>query len=269
MLEERKFSSMETLRSIRKYSEFFWTFTWRNIRLQYNNFWFGLFWGVMQPLLMSAIFYIALNNSVGVNIPQYFIYIYSGFIFWSVFSGSLSQAYVCFLQNDDMIKQIYFPRFLLPITFLAGKLPDLLIALVILMVTLVISGVDIQVGWFLIYSFLSLIQLLLVSIGSNLLFSVICVRYRGFQVVYPFMSQAIFFTSSILYNVSLSIENEWIRPIFEFNPISTILYTFRLGIFPEDGQLVKVVLFTLYAMVICALGYIWFKSEDKNLIDRL
>ncbi len=260
---------MEDLQLFKKYSEFFWTFTWRNIRLQYNNFWFGLFWGVIQPLLMSAIFYVALNNSVGVGFSHYFLYIYSGFIFWSVFSGGLSQAYLSFLNNDKMVKQIYFPRFLLPLTFLAAKLMDLLIALAILVVILLMTDLEINIGHLILYTSLGTIQLLLVATGFNLFFSVVCVRFRGFQVIFPFLSQAIFFTASIIYDVSVSVDIEWLKPIFEYNPISTVLSTFRAGIFHEDIPMLRQLIFMIYAIVICLLGYAWFKREDKNLIDRL
>lgn len=257
------------MRPFQQYSEFFWVFTWRNIRLQYSSFWLGIFWGIVQPLLMSAIFYIALNKSIGVDTPHYFIFIYSGFIFWSVFSGSLSQAYICFLQNDGMVKKIFFPRYLLPLTFLAAKLIDLLIALCILIAIFLISGFDIHPGWFLFYTLLGAAQLLLITAGFNLLFSVICVRFRGFQVVYPFVGQALFFTSSVIYDVSLSIEIEWLQPFFEYNPISIILATFRLGIFHEEVQAMSLLISTAYAVAIYLLGYAWFKRENKNLIDRL
>jgi ABC-type polysaccharide/polyol phosphate export permease len=257
------------MKLFRQYTEFFWTFTWRNIRLQYNSFWLGLFWGIIQPLLMSAIFFVALKNSVGVNFSHYFIYIYSGFIFWSVFSGSLSQAYVCFLHNDSMVKQIYFPRFLLPITFLASRLMDLLIALIILVVMLWVSDLEVHIGWFIFYTLLSVVQLLLVATGFNLLFSVICVRFRGFQVIFPFMSQAIFFTASVIYDVRLSVDIEWLKPIFEYNPISTVLATFRSGIFHHQVSVTQQVFSMVYALIICLLGYVLFKWENKNLTDRL
>ncbi|MFY0594219.1 ABC transporter permease [Roseivirga sp.] len=260
---------IEKARSIKNYSEFFWTFTWRNIRLQYNNFWLGLFWGVIQPLLMSAIFYVALNKGIGDGFSHYFIYIYSGFICWSVFFGGLSQAYVSFLQNDQLVKNIYFPRVLLPLTFLAAKLVDLAIAFLILIVLVLSSNLEIQAGWFILYSLLGFVQVLLISAGCNLLFSTICVRYRGFQVIFPFMTQALFFTSSVIYDASASIENDWLNMLFRFNPISTTLATFRLGIFPGEAQTGLILFNIAYAFGIALLGYWWFKLEDRNLIDRL
>lgn len=252
-----------------EYSEFFWTFTWRNIRLQYNSLWLGLFWGVIQPLLMSSIFYVALNKGIGDDFSHYFIYIYSGFICWSVFFGGLSQAYVSFLQNDQLVKNIYFPRVLLPLTFLAAKLVDLAIAFIILIVLVLSTNIQIQAGWFALYSLLGFVQILLISAGCCLIFSTISVRYRGFQVVFPFMTQAIFFTSSVIYDVSASIENDWLNTLFSFNPISTSLATFRLGIFPDEANVGFLLFNTIYALAIALTGYWWFKLEDKRLIDRL
>lgn len=259
----------EQARAFRPYLEFFWVFTWRNVRLQYNSFVLGLFWGILHPILMSAIFYVALGNSVGTNFSHYFLYIYSGFACWSVFSGSLSQAYLCFLQNDGIVKQIYFPRFMLPLTFLSAKFIDLTIAMGILVVILLNSDLGIHFGWFVLYSSLGIAQLLLISAGFSLLFSVICVRFRGFQVIYPFVAQAIFFTSSVIYDTTYSIDIEWLKPLFVLNPMSIILSTFRSGIFYQEAQISHLLYHSAYATTIYLLGYWWFKREDKFLIDRL
>jgi ABC-type polysaccharide/polyol phosphate export permease len=218
---------------------------------------------------MSAIFYVALNKGVGQDFSHYFLYIYSGFIFWNVFFGGISQAYTGFLNNDLLVKNIYFPRFLLPLTFIAAKLVDFCIAYLILISLILWSGMTLPVVQFSLYSLLGLIQLLFISVGCSLLFSVVCVRYRGFQVIFPFIGQAIFFTSSVIYDASIAIEIEWLRVLFSFNPISTVLDTFRLGIFPETVHSASIFFNTLYAMGIGILGYLWFESEDKHLIDRL
>lgn len=255
--------------ALKQYQEFFWAFTWRNIRLQYNQFWLGLFWGIIQPLLMSSIFYVALNKGVGTDFNHYFLYIYSGFVFWNVFSGGLSQAQTSFIQNDSLVKNIYFPRLLLPLTFLASKVIDLLIAFLILIGLVVLTGITIHVGEFVLFTLLGLIQLFFVSVGFNWLFSVISVRFRGFQVIYPFVSQAIFFTSSVVYSIPISIENKWLMSAFSLNPITTTLETFRSAIFSDSIDVRHALFNTAYAVFIGLLGYIWFRIEDKNLIDRL
>jgi len=257
------------LKSINRYAEFFWTFTWRNVRLQYNNFWLGLFWGVVQPLLMSTIFYITLNKGVGADFSHYFLYVYSGFIIWNVFFGGLSQAYISFLQNDSLVKNIYFPRYLLPLTYLMAKLVDLAIAFVILIVMLLVSDIAMDWGRFIFFSVLSLIILAPLCSGIYLAFAVICVRFRGFQMILPFMSQAIFFTAPVIYDTGFSIENEWIRFVFWFNPITGVLNLFRAGIFQKPLDLWTVVIYVLFAIIIFTVGFIWFKIEDKHLIDRL
>ncbi len=255
---------------ILKYSEFFWTFTWRNVKLQYTNFWLGLFWGILQPLLISSIFYIALNNRLGVDFSHYFLYIYTGLILWNIFSGGLGSAYICFLQNSSLVKNIYFPRYLLPLTFLAAKLVDLLIALCILILLVMFSDLEIKsINKFLIFSILGILQLLFVAGGCYLLFSVITVRYRGFQVIYPFVNQVIFFTSSAVYDISISIENKWLSMLFQVNPINLPLATFRMALFQGDISVLSVFFYSACSMIIGLMGYFFFNIENKQLLDRL
>lgn len=243
--------------------------TWRNLRLQYQNPWMGILWGVINPLLMTTLFYVILGKRIGSDFIHYFLYIYSGFILWSVFGVGLSRAYISFLQHYQMVKQIYFPRVLLPITSLAAKLIDFLVAYLILIVLLVFFGPALNPGEFIIYSFLGILSLCLVASGIFLAFSVLCVRYRGFQVVFPFISQGLFFTAPIIYDATNAIDQIWIQKLFQLNPLHGVLYIFRLGIFHKESDWIMIAMYLSYSMIIFVAGYLWFKLENHHLIDRL
>lgn len=258
-----------TLRRLPQYAELFMALTWRNLRLQYQNWALGLFWGVISPLLMASIFYIALNRRVGLDFDYYFLYIYTGFIFWNAFGGGLSQAYLSFLQYHELVKKIYFPRLLLPLTFLAAKLVDFSIGLAILLVCLILSPVAIDPLRFLGFTFLALWALVCTASGIYWMFSVLCVRFRGFQVVFPFVQQALFFTAPVIYDPALSIENPLARAFFQANPVSGIFYLFRAGVFAEPVDLGLVLGYVGYALAIGGLGLLWFHREDRHLADRL
>jgi len=264
-----KRSLLNEIKSIGNYADFFLVFSWRNLRLQYDSLWIGLFGGLISPLLLASIFYFTLNERIGTDFSHYFIYIYSGLIFWSVFANGLSQGHISFIQHSDLIKRAYFPRFLLPLTFLAARLPDFFIALFILSLFILISDIDIQWFRFFCFTFIGLMNFFLVSIGIYLLLSVIVVRHRGVLVIYHFLIQAMFFTSSILYDSKLSINNKILEWVINWNPFSTVLYTVREGVFPQETSLSLVLIHTLYALIICISGLLWFRAEDKYLVDRL
>ncbi|RBP52958.1 ABC transporter permease [Arenicella xantha] len=262
-------SLVEDIKLIPYYWETFLILSWRNLRLYYHSPLLVFCWNVVSPLLMASIFYIVLNKRVGVDIPHYFIYVLSGIIFWHTFVGGLSQAYPSFLQHADMVKQIYFPRFLLPLTFLASKLIDFFIAFTVFVCCVLIS--DLELNWFafIVYSVLGIINFILVSTGIYLAFSVIYVRFKSFQMFYPFLIQSLFFSSPIVYNPFFAIENETIQTVLEWNPIAGILYIFRSGIFTDSGETMTVVFYTLYSAIVFIVGFVWFRMEDIHLADRL
>lgn len=264
-----KLNLKEDLSNLPAYQELFWSLTWRNIRLQYQNWIMGIFGSVISPLLMTLIFFIVLNNRVGVDFSHYFLYIYSGFLFWNVFGAGLSRAYISFLVENTLVKKIYFPRFLLPLSYLMAKLTDFLIAFVVFIILILFSDIELSWGRLIVFSALAIVSLSLVSSGIYLAFAVISVRFRGFQMIFPFVSQAIFFTAPVVYNARLSIENDVINSFFWFNPINGALHLFRSGVFSEFITPLDIVLYLLFAFAVFIAGFIYFKIEDKNLVDRL
>ncbi len=264
-----KVNGLEELKRLPAYHQLFWALTWRNVRLQYQNPLMGFFTAVIAPLLMTTIFYVVLGNKVGEDFKYYFLYIYSGFIFWNVFGAGLARAHTSFLQNSDLVKKIYFPRFLLPLTYLAAKLVDFAIALILFTLLVVISELDLEWGRFIYFSLLSMVSLLLICSGVFLAFSAICVRFRGFQMVFPFVSQAMFFSAPIVYDTQLSITSEMVKALFWLNPLTGVLSFFRAGVFSAPLDPWAAMIHTLFAILIFVAGAIWFKIEDTHLVDRL
>lgn len=260
---------IDELKSLPQYKELFLALVWKNLRLQYQSVVLGLIWGVVFPLLMSGVFFFALGSRLGSDFSDYFIFLFSGFIFWNVFASSLIQSANCMIQEHEMLKKIYFPRLLLPLSFVAAKLLDLLITLFILTGLLVFLDMDIPWPAYLGVSLLSVFFLVLVAAGFCLSFSVLLVRFRGLQVIYPIIIQAIFFTSSVIYESNLTIENEVIRFLFQLNPVTVILKPFREVIFSGRVDFYSLITAFCFSIVICLSGLLWFKIEDKNLIDRL
>lgn len=242
---------VDEIKSLRRYKDVFYALVWRNFRLQYNSPLLGIFWGIISPLLMSSIFFVALNERVGVDFSNYFIFVYSGFVFWNVFTASLGQASTSMIQNHELLKRVYFPRLLMPLSFIAAKLLDFTIAFIILTILMMFQEFHVNWGQYFILSAIAIVCLLLVSSGFCLLFSVLSVRFRGLQVVYSFIIQVIFFTSSVVYDSNLTISYSGLRTLFKFNPITGILNIFRAGIFEGTPNWQHMALYFLYSLAIC------------------
>ena len=264
-----RFNLLEELSTLPQYKELFFALVWKNLRLQYQSVVLGLIWGVVFPLLMSGIFFFALGSRLGADFSNYFVFLLSGFIFWNVFAGSLIQAANCLIQEKDMLRKVYFPRLLLPLSYIAAKFFDLVVTFFILVGLLLFFQMEIHWWSFAVVALISILSFLFVAVGFSLSFSVLLVRFRGLQVVYPIIIQVIFFTSSVIYEGNLTIENEWLRTVFQLNPITVVLKPLRQVLFWGEVRFAPLLFACCFSLVICLLGLIWFKSEDKNLIDRL
>ena len=118
-----------------EYRELFYFFTWRDIKIKYKQTVFGVAWAVLQPITMMIVFTVFFGQALGIknsvnNIP-YPIFVYSGLMLWNVFSSGLSSAANSMVSNANIIKKIYFPRLIIPISAILVPLFDFIIVLVI------------------------------------------------------------------------------------------------------------------------------------------
>ena len=120
-----------------EYRELFYFFTWRDIKVKYKQTIMGFLWVILQPLFMTVVFTVFIGDLITqktqLTIP-YPVFALSGMLLWSVFSGGMSNAANSMVSNANIIKKIYFPRLIIPISSVLVALIDFFIAFVIYMV---------------------------------------------------------------------------------------------------------------------------------------
>lgn len=255
--------------SLNKYKSLFRALSWRMVLLQYQVLSVGVAWALLQPLVTTSIFFVAFKGAIGENSSDYFLYVLSGIILWQFFAGGFSLGATIFLQNADMVKKVYFPRFILPNTAIASKLIDLALSMVLMVfLTAYLSE---ETNWlgFIFFSLLAVCMAILVTSGFAMVFSVLTVQYRGIQSFLPFGIHILFITSSAMYQPSKLIEYELINWLFQFNPLSGVFYVFRLGIFNDSPDLNLVLLYVLWSVAIFLMGFWGFWLGNRKLPDYL
>ncbi|MFN6038881.1 MAG: ABC transporter permease, partial [Bacteroidota bacterium] len=113
--------------------ELLFFFIWRDIKVKYKQTFFGVAWVLFQPLLMMFVFIFVLGERFKQELGDmdYGTFMLSGFLLWSVFSSALNGAANSMMSNSNIIKKIYFPRLIIPISAVASAFFDFFIALVI------------------------------------------------------------------------------------------------------------------------------------------
>lgn len=229
----------------------------RDLKVRYKNSAFGFVWSLLNPLLMmvvlSVVFTLVFERSTPVeNFPAFLI---AGLIPWNFTSTSLSRAVNSVLENNGLIKKVFFPREVIPISVVIANFVHFLLAVPVLLVILMFLGVMPNFK-ILLMPPLMLIHLELV-LGLALLVSCVNVFYRDMGVAMDILLQAWFFATPIFYH-------HWILPVWlqkpaMVNPLAAIITAYRdvlvFGRFPDRN-------FTLGALVsstlIFVIGYAVF-----------
>jgi len=162
----------------------------RDLKVRYRNSVLGILWSLLNPLLMMLVFSLVFAKLIPrEDIRQYAVFFLVGLLPWQFFTGSLISGTTSITGNSQLIKKVYFPRLLLPTSATISNLVNYLIAFVLLLVLLYISGLGLTIHslWLLPI----LITQIVFILGLVYLFSSLNVFYRdvimilNVVIIYP------------------------------------------------------------------------------------
>lgn len=246
-------------------------FIWRNFKIRYKQTLIGAAWAVLQPLILMVVFTIFFNQLAGiesgsVDVP-YPIFTFAGLMFWGYFSGALSQASNSLLSFQGVIKKIYFPRILAPLSASLTGLIDFGFSLIVYIGLMAFYGIApsaVGVALFLPMVLLSV----LTALGIGLFLAAINIKYRDVQQVLPFFIQSLLFVTPVIYPVSLVSEGwQW---ILFLNPMTGVIETMRAGLLglgdvPWVNLGVSVAATFLYLFI----GVRYFNKKEREFADLI
>lgn len=226
----------------------------------------GVGWAVLQPLLMMVIFagvfsYLARIPSEGV---PYALFAYTALLPWTFFSTAVTNATGSLVSHTQLITKVYFPREILPLTYVIASLFDFLLGLVALAALMTWYHVAVApIVWLL----LPLVALLAAwTLAISLVCSAAQVRWRDVGVALPLVVQLLMFASPVIYPLGL-VPAAW-RPWYLLNPMAGVINSFRdvllRGQQPEALPLAYAVIVTACAL---PLAYAIFKRAEATMAD--
>src|ERR1700741_4345092 len=172
-----------------QYKELFFFFTWRDIKVKYKQTFFGFAWAVIQPVVMMLIFTVFFGNFLEVphdDIP-YPVFVFSGLMVWNIFSSGFTNAGNSMVSNANIIKKIYFPRLIIPVSSVLVALFDFLMTVLVYVALLIWYHVPVDLSRMLIFFPLSLLITVFTTLGVGTLLAALNVKYRDFRYIIPFL----------------------------------------------------------------------------------
>ncbi len=252
-----------------QYRELFYFFTWRDIKVKYKQTVLGFAWAVIQPLAMTLLLSVSLGKiitSAGELTIPYPLFAMSGLIIWNIFSSGLSNAGNSMVSNANIIKKIYFPRLIIPISSVLVSFFDFIMAFFIFIGMLFYYHTSVVIGQFLLFLPLSILITCVATFGLGSLLAALNIKYRDFRYIIPFMIQALLFITPVIYPVSI-LGNATLRFIFALNPMYAPIELFRHAIIqkPLDSNLISISLFS--SLFFFIVGLFYFRKTESYFAD--
>ena len=252
-----------------QYRELFYFFTWRDIKVKYKQTVLGFAWALLQPLLMMLVFTLFLGNilnfeKLNIKIP-YPVYVYSGLIIWNIFSTGVTNAGNSMVSNANIIKKIYFPRLIIPISSILVSLFDFVITLFILIALLLFYRIDISFPNLIFFFFLGIIIASISTFGIGSFLAALNIKYRDFRYIIPFMVQAMLFITPVIYPISIN--NKFLTYLFACNPMYSAVELFRHSITNNPLNIQLIVISSCSSLLFLLIGLAYFRKTEAYFAD--
>jgi len=254
------------LRDLWEYRELLYFLTWRDIKVRYKQTVLGAAWAIIQPFFTMVVFSLFFGKLAKVpsdDIP-YPIFSYAALVPWTFFANGLSQSSTSLVASANLIKKVYFPRLVVPISAVISGGVDFVLAFVVLVGMMLFYGIvpTAAVVWLPLLLLLALVT----SLGVGLWLTAMNVQFRDVRYAVPFLVQAWMFATPIAYPSSL-LDEPW-RTVYGINPMAGVVEGFRwalLGTETAPGPIVLVS--ALVAVVILISGAYYFRRMEKTFAD--
>jgi lipopolysaccharide transport system permease protein len=253
-----------------RFRELFVFMAWRDIKVKYKQTMLGFLWVILQPLLLMLIFstlWLKVMKSGAVDLP-YPIFAYSGLIFWGLFSSGLNNASESMIANSNIIRKVYFPRIIIPASAMLVALFDFAMTLIVYI--LMIFYYDLEIS-FLRFSSLLLLSILITSgasFGLGLIIASATIKYRDFRYVMPFLLQAFFFISPVIYPLTLFNSGK-LRFFLSLNPLSGAINLARSALNNSAVNWDLTIYSVLITLLLVITGVIYFQLMESQYSDLL
>jgi lipopolysaccharide transport system permease protein len=263
------FSPLDMLRELRglwHYRDLFYTLTVHRIKVRYKQSVLGLTWAILQPLSLMLIYTVIF--SVIAKLPSegapYAVFAYAALLPWTFFSTSLTTATTGLVSHSQLVTKVYFPRVILPLTYVSASLFDFVIASSFLIALFVYYGVGLTVYAF--YAIPILVLLTALATAFGLFLSAVQVRFRDIGVAMPLLLQIWMFATPVVY--PLSAVPQRLRGIYALNPTVGVIENFRRvmlqGVAPD---LYSLGTSAIAAAILLPLAYLYFKRVEATMAD--
>ena len=261
---------LAALRQLREHTDLLLTLSQHRIKVRYKQSRLGILWAVLQPLSMMLVFALMFSflRSAPAGDTPFALFAYAALVPWTMFASGLTNAAGALTSHAALLTKTWFPREILPLTYVIAALVDLALASVPLLLLLAWFGV--WPGATALWALPAIVLSSVFVLGLGLFLSALQVRFRDVALAMPVLVQVWLFATPVIYPLD-AVRAALPAPlyaIYVMNPMAGIVDTFRRGVVLHQGPDVQALATAaVVTLVIAPVAYVYFKLTERTVAD--
>lgn len=257
---------MKVFKDIYDYRELLKTNVKKEIRGKYKHSFLGVIWSFLYPLLQLAVYAIIFPLILRDTQENYVVFLCVALIPWTFFTTVVNQSTGVIIANGNILKKVYFPRIILPISVVASAAINFIISTVIILLFILFSGMGFS-KYLIFYPIILIIQFIL-SLGISFIVSSITVYLRDLEHLINIALMMLFYATPIAYS-SNSIP-EAFKNIMNLNPMAHIIEAYRaIFYYKQMPDLISLGILLGISIIITIGGYFIFQKLQKKFAEEI
>ncbi|MCK9244269.1 MAG: ABC transporter permease [Candidatus Marinimicrobia bacterium] len=265
VIQPVRIPSWQDIREIFHYRELGFFLVWRDLKLRYRQTVLGVSWAILQPFLQMVVLAIFFGRLIKVpsdGVP-YPVFVYAGLLPWTFFANAVNACNYAVINNAGLIRKIYFPRLLIPLSAVGTGLVDFLLAFLMLIVIMLFYHMPVTLG--MLWLIPLTILLSLTGLGIGALLSALAVAYRDVRHIVPFLVQLWFFVTPVIYPATII--SDRFKPLLNLNPMAGIVSGFRAVVLNQTIDFAGLYQAGAMGLLFCLAGVLYFSRKARDFAD--
>ena len=258
---------MKAIKELYAYREMIVGLVRRDLRGRYKGSVLGFLWTFVNPLLQLVVYTMVFSVIMKNGIEKYYIYLFVGLVPWIFFGTSVTGGANSILSFKDMVKKIYFPREVLPISVVTSGFINMLFCFIVIFAALFISGIGINPVALLFLPIIMIVEYFL-ALGFALLSSALTVYFRDLEYILGIITMAWMYLTPVMYPETMVPEN--LLWILKVNPMTSVIMAYRdILYYKQIPQLETLLQALIVGIVFCILGHFVFCKLQKGFVEEM
>ena len=257
---------IQVFKNIYEYREMLKSLVSKDLKTRYKGSFLGFLWTFLNPLMQLAVYALIFPFLMRIDEKNYAMFLFVGLLPWIFFSTSLQTSSDCIIENENLVKKIYFPRQVLPLSVATAGMMNYIYGLLVVFVSLLLTRIGIT--WYALYLPLILLIQYVLVVGFCLLVSSLNVYIRDLEHIVNIATMAWFYATPIVYKLEMM--PQWVQNILVFNPMTPLVVSYRnvlyYGISPDFGSLW---IAAAEAIIIFVAGMLGFDKLEKGFAEEI